>query len=64
MLYVATERASWLLIGVGLFAAGAFVAYKAIAHVTARVDVWLDPFHYRNGSSHTSTRAVTCEMAL
>jgi cell division protein FtsW (lipid II flippase) len=58
MLYVATERASWLLIGVGLFAAGAFVAYKAIAHVTARVDVWLDPFHYRNGSGYQLVQSL------
>jgi cell division protein FtsW (lipid II flippase) len=58
MLYVATERASWLLIGVGLFAAGAVVAYKAIAHVTARVDVWLDPFQYRNGSGYQLVQSL------
>jgi cell division protein FtsW (lipid II flippase) len=58
MLYVATERASWLLIGVGLFAVGAFIAYKAISHVTARVDVWLDPFHYRNGSGYQLVQSL------
>jgi cell division protein FtsW (lipid II flippase) len=44
MLYVATERTSWLLIGIGLFALGSFAAYTMFAHVAGRVDTWLDPF--------------------
>jgi cell division protein FtsW (lipid II flippase) len=44
MLYVATERTSWLLIGVGLFGLGSFAAYSMFGHVAQRVDTWLDPF--------------------
>ena len=44
MLYVATGRTSWIVIGFIAFAAGAFAAANIFSHVGARVDAWLHPF--------------------
>ena len=52
MLYIATERTSWLLIGVGLFGVGSFVAYHLFGHVQRRVDTWLHPFRDASDSSY------------
>jgi cell division protein FtsW (lipid II flippase) len=43
MLYVATGRRSWLLIGFVLFVVGSFAAYHLIGHVHERVQIWLHP---------------------
>jgi cell division protein FtsW (lipid II flippase) len=52
MLYVATERASWLFIGLGLFAGGAMIAYQIFGHVQQRVDTWLSPSEYYDGAGY------------
>ncbi|MDO4241108.1 MAG: FtsW/RodA/SpoVE family cell cycle protein [Microbacteriaceae bacterium] len=51
MLYVATGRASWVLLGVTLFAAGGYAAYRTLPYVQARFDNWLDPFRDAHGAS-------------
>jgi cell division protein FtsW (lipid II flippase) len=44
MLWVATERATYLAVGGLLFSAGALVAWRIFSHVQQRVDLWLDPW--------------------
>ena len=45
MLYVATGRASWIIIGLGLFFGGAFAASQLLPYVGGRFDAWLDAFN-------------------
>jgi cell division protein FtsW (lipid II flippase) len=48
MIYIATSRTSWLLIGFAGFVAGAFLAAKLVSHVGLRFSVWLHPFSAQN----------------
>jgi cell division protein FtsW (lipid II flippase) len=51
LLYVATERVSWVVIGLLLFAVGAYVSFKLFGTVQTRVSVWLHAFDTNpNGS--------------
>lgn len=55
MLYVATQRISWVLTGVAMFAVGAVAAGTIFPHVRARYDGWmnaLDPQVYSSGTSY------------
>jgi cell division protein FtsW (lipid II flippase) len=52
MLYIATSRTSWLLLGFVMFVFGAFAAAKLFAHVGERFDIWLHPFAGSNPSNN------------
>jgi len=44
MLYIATGRRYWVILGFGMFVGGAFAAAKLVSHVDARFSAWLHPF--------------------
>ena len=44
VLYVATQRISFVLVGVAMFLAGATFFARTVGHVQERIDIWLDPF--------------------
>lgn len=45
LLYIATERTSWLVFGVTAFIGGAVFIGTTVPHVQARVNNWLHPFN-------------------
>jgi cell division protein FtsW (lipid II flippase) len=50
MLYIATQRISWLLIGVLLFVFGTLITALLFHHVMERFTIWLHPFAGSNPS--------------
>jgi cell division protein FtsW (lipid II flippase) len=58
LVYIATERLSWVLLGLTLFAAGSVLAYYAFAHVQIRVQTWLDPFADPDGAGYQIVQSL------
>ncbi|MBO0845945.1 MAG: FtsW/RodA/SpoVE family cell cycle protein [Nocardioides sp.] len=59
MLYVATERAGWLVVGGGLFLIGSYVTYLFIPHVQERFQLWSNVWaHYGPGTDDLGRQSV------
>jgi cell division protein FtsW (lipid II flippase) len=58
LLYTATNRVSWMLIGLVFFVGGGVLAYHLFGHVRTRVQVWLDPFADFNGAGYQIGQAL------
>ena len=52
LLYVATGRLSFVVIGMTMFMVGAWLIYSTVSHVTDRVDIWLDPYQDPGGAGY------------
>ncbi len=57
-LWVGTERPSYLVMSLVLFAGGAALAYSRFGHVQDRVEVWLDPFDDPFGEGFQVTQSA------
>ena len=58
MLYVATGKKFYLVIGLGLIAVGGVGAYFAFDHVQVRVATWLDPFADAQNKGYQLVQAI------
>ena len=58
MLYVATGRISYVVIGIALLAIGGFGAYQVMGHVQTRFQIWLDPFSEAQGSGYQLVQSL------
>ena len=58
MMWVATERASYLVIGFVLFGLAAFASFRLFDHVATRVDIWLDPWADEYGKGFQIVQAL------
>jgi cell division protein FtsW (lipid II flippase) len=52
VVYLATQRFSWVIIGLWLFVAGSVAAYFIFEHVRIRVQMWWDPFADPDGAGY------------
>ena len=58
LLYTATARAGYIVLGLVLFLVGAFVMYQLIPHVRTRVDIWIDPFATAQGAGYQVVQSL------
>ncbi|MDN3294111.1 FtsW/RodA/SpoVE family cell cycle protein [Streptomyces ficellus] len=62
MLYVATERTSWIIMGLLMAVGGAVVVGSFATHVQSRVAAWLDPFGCLKTAPEGSNMAAACDQ--
>jgi cell division protein FtsW (lipid II flippase) len=58
LLYIATRRASYVVMGVTLAVVAGVVLYQSVDHVQTRIDVWLDPWADPSGAGYQVVRAL------
>jgi cell division protein FtsW (lipid II flippase) len=58
LLYVATGRFFYVVVGLALFIAGAALLYFIFPHVQTRVDIWIDPWKDVSGKGYQIVQSL------
>ncbi|MDN5293546.1 MAG: hypothetical protein PWQ91_705 [Eubacteriales bacterium] len=58
MIYVATERLSYVVGGLSLFAAGSYLCYLIFGHVRTRIEIWLNPWADIEGKGYQIVQSL------
>lgn len=58
MLYLATGRIGWIVLGVGLFLVGGLVASQTLGYVNQRFENWLNPFNDPTGTGYQMVQGL------
>jgi cell division protein FtsW (lipid II flippase) len=58
LIYVATERVSWVIIGVLLFIGGCLISYQLFGTVKERVEVWLHVFRFAQDQGYQMSQSL------
>ncbi|HEY2888871.1 MAG TPA: FtsW/RodA/SpoVE family cell cycle protein [Candidatus Limnocylindrales bacterium] len=58
LVYIATARASYVVLGLILFVAGSVIAYQLFGTVRDRVDIWLNPFVDASGKGYQVVQSL------
>ena len=58
LLYIATARWGYVVVGLAAFVAGGGLLYAALGHVRTRIDIWLDPFSKAQNAGYQVVQAL------
>ncbi len=58
LLYVATGRFSFVVIGMAMFSLGAWFIASTVPHVHDRVEIWLDPYKDPSGTGYQILQSI------
>jgi cell division protein FtsW (lipid II flippase) len=58
MLWVATGRHAYTVVGLGLFAAGSWAVYRSAGHVRERFQIWIDPWEDADDTGYQLVQTI------
>ncbi len=58
LMYIATARLSYVILGLVMFVVGSFIAYQLFSTVRDRVDIWINPFSDASGKGYQVVQSL------